>query len=50
MNLSFRKLALIEKNMLEKEEISKLEGNVTNVIDNDFRDRIVNLMNKIRTL
>ncbi len=50
MNLTLRKLAMLEKNMLEKEELARVQGYATNTIDNDLKNRISNLMDKVRTL
>ena len=50
MNLAIRKLAMLEKNIVEKEERLRIEGFTTDVIDQEFKHRVTNLMNKIRTL
>lgn len=50
MNIATRKLAMLEKIYQEQEVAQKLEGYTTNCIDNDMRDRVVSLMNRIRTL
>lgn len=50
MNLTLRKLALLEKNLEEKEQIAKLQGYCTNTIDSDFKNRVSTLLEKVRTI
>ena len=50
MNIATRKLAMLEKIYKEQEEAQRIQGYTTNCIDNDMRNRVVNLMNRIRTL
>ena len=50
MNIALRKLALIEQNIIKEEEKSKIEGYSTVVVDNEFKKRIVNLMDRIRSI
>ena len=40
MNIALRKLAMLEKSILEKEEEARIQGYTTNVIDSDFKNRI----------
>lgn len=48
MNIAFRKLALLEKNILQQEEVARTQGYSTNVIDADLKKRVMDLMDKIR--
>ena len=50
MNLAFRKLAMLEKSILEKEEAARIQGYTTNVIDTDFKKRITDLMDRVRVI
>ena len=50
MNLAIRKLAMLEKNIAQKEEESRLDGYSTNIVDQEFKNRITTLMNKIRSI
>ncbi len=49
MSIALRKLAMIEKEMIQREEAARLDG-FTNPIDNGLRERITKLMDKVRTL
>ena len=50
MNIAIRKLAMIEKSLLEREEAAKLDGYVTSPIDPIFKEKVVRLMDKVRVL
>ena len=50
MNLAIRKLALIEKDMNYKEENARVYGYSTCDIDRDLKERITELMDKVRYL
>ncbi len=50
MNIALRKLALLEKNMLEREEALKLEGYTSSPVDANFREKITQLMDKVRAI
>lgn len=48
MNIALRKLAMLEKNMAEKEEAARIQGYSTCPIDSDLKKRITDLMDKVR--
>lgn len=50
MNIAIRKLAMLEKSLLEREEAAKLDGYVTSPIDPVFKEKVTRLMDKIRVL
>lgn len=50
MNLALRKLAMLEESMVKKEEHARINGYTTCVIDRDLKERISNLIDKVRTL
>ena len=50
MNIAMRKLAMLEKNFIAVEEAERIEGAVTSIVDQDFKERVTKLMNKIRSL
>lgn len=50
MNITLRKLAMLEKSIAEREGASKIEGYCTNSIDNDLKKRVTDLMDKVRVL
>ena len=44
MNIAMRKLALLEKNLIEREEAARLEGYTSSPVDTAFREKITKLM------
>lgn len=50
MNLALRKLAMLEKDLIAKEEAAKIGGYSTSPIDTDLRIRISELMEKVRVI
>ena len=50
MNLAIRKLALLEKSIMQQEEESRIQGYSTCTIDSEFRNKISDLMDKVRKL
>lgn len=50
MNITLRKLAMIEKSMLEQEEAERIQGYTTSSIDKDFKARVTALMDKVRVI
>lgn len=50
MNITVRKLALLEKTFAEQEEAARIQGYTTNVIDTNFKRRVTDLMDKIRVI
>lgn len=48
MNIAFRKLALLEKTLAEKELNSKIDGYVTSPIDIELKDKIAKLMEQVK--
>ena len=50
MNLTLRKLALLEKSMLQREEEAKIAGYTTSPVDKEFQEKISRLMDKVRTI
>lgn len=50
MNITVRKLAMIEKDMERREAEAKLFGYTTSPVDNDLKDRITKIMDKVRVL
>ena len=50
MNLAMRKLAMLEKDFIEREEAAKLDGVVTSPIDREFKEKITKLLDQIRYL
>ena len=49
MNIALRKLAMIEKDMIQREESARLDG-FTCPIDHALKDRITKLMDEVRAL
>ena len=50
MNIAIRKLAMLEKDIIEREEAAKLEGYTSSPVDPAFREKITRLMDKVRDL
>ncbi len=48
MSIALRKLALLEKSFVEKEETARLNGLSTCPIDNDLKVRIEDLLDRLR--
>lgn len=48
MNIAIRKLALLEKAIEEQEERSRLDGYTTSPIDPEFKQRVSDLMLKVK--
>lgn len=48
MSLNYRKLAMIEKDLIEKEETAKIEGMYTVPIDKDLKDKITFVLDQVR--
>ena len=50
MNIAIRKLAMLEKSIMEREEAAKLDGYVTSPVDPIFKEKVTRLMDKVRVL
>ncbi len=50
MNVAVRKLAMLEKSILKKEEIAKIEGYVSSPVDPVFKEKVIQLMDRVRVL
>lgn len=50
MNIAMRKLAMLEKDFIEREEEAKSKGYTTSPVDLEFRKKITQLMDKVRVL
>ena len=48
MNLTYRKLAMLEKDFIAKEEAAKLEGFYSSPVDKELQYRVTNLLNQVR--
>lgn len=50
MNITLRKLAMLEKSIAEQEEQARVQGYTTCTIDNEMKKRITELMDKVRVI
>ena len=50
MNLVFRKLALLEAVIAENEETARVDGYISNPIEEDLKRQVASLMIKIRAI
>jgi hypothetical protein len=48
MNLTYRKLAMLEKDFIAKEEAAKIEGFYSAPVDKDLQSRVTNLLDQVR--
>ena len=48
MNLNYRKLAMIEQELIAKEEAAKIEGVYTIPIDKDLKDKVTYVLDQVR--
>lgn len=50
MNLAYRKLAMIEKDFIAREEQARMDGFTSCPIDNEFKNKITKLLDQVRYL
>lgn len=50
MNIALRKLAMLEKDLIAREETAKLEGYSTSPVDSALRQKITQIMDKVRVI
>ena len=50
MNVTVRKLAMLQKNLEQMEERSRIEGYTTYPVDSELKRRVNELMSKIRVI
>jgi len=50
MNLAFRKLAMLEKDFIEREENARIQGYTSSPIDRDLKNRVTKLLDQVRYL
>lgn len=48
MNLTIRKLAMLEKSLIQKEEEAKINGYTTSPIDQNFKEKVSRLIDQVR--
>jgi len=50
MNITLRKMALLEKNFIQQEEQARIQGYSTCPVDNEMKKRVTDLMDKVRLI
>ncbi len=50
MNIAMRKLAMLEKDLIQREQAAKLDGYTSSPVDPAFREKITKLMDKVRVI
>lgn len=50
MNITLRKLALLEKNLLEREEYAKVNGLSSVPEDIDLRGKLTDILDRVRNI
>ena len=48
MNITLRKMAMLEEKFQKEEEQAKIQGYSSCPIDRDLQDRVTNLLDKVR--
>ena len=48
MNLTYRKLAMLEQDFIAKEEAAKIEGYSASPGDSQLREKITTILNQVR--
>ena len=48
MNLTYRKLAMLERDFIAKEEAAKIEGYYSSPVDKELQSRVTNLLDQVR--
>ena len=48
MNLAYRKLAMLEKDFIDREERAKMEGFSSCPIDRELKNKITRLLDQVR--
>lgn len=50
MNITMRKLAMLEQNYKDQEVVAKIDGYVNSPIDKSFQRRITELLDRVRAI
>ena len=50
MNITLRKLAMLEEKMIKEEEQARVQGYASCPVDQDFKKRVTDLMDKVRVI
>ncbi len=50
MNITLRKLAMLEEKMIKEDEIAKIQGYCTSPVDQDLKQRVFDLMDRVRVV
>lgn len=50
MNIALRKLAMLEKEFIQREESARIEGYTSSPIDHEFKNKITKLMDQVRVI
>ena len=50
MSLAYRKLVMVEKDFVAREESARMEGFISSPIDRDFKEKITRLLDQTRYL
>ena len=50
MNIVLKKLALLEEKMIKEEERARVQGYTSCPVDQDFKKRLTDLMDRVRVI
>ena len=50
MNITYRKIAMLDKTLSEREETARIQGYSTNPLERDFHNRISKLLDQVRVI
>ena len=48
MNIVYRKLAMIERDLIAREEAARIDGSITCPINHDLKNKITKLLDQVR--
>jgi len=48
MSLAYRKIAMVERDFIKREESARIEGFISSPIDRDFKEKITRLLDQTR--
>ena len=50
MNIALRKLAMLEEKLIKEEEQARVQGYTSCPVDQDFKKRLTDLMDRVRVI
>ena len=50
MNITYRKMAMLDKTLTEREETARIQGYLTDPSDRELHNRISKILNQVRVI